>query len=89
MKRTNPYTRLLTEIKDWMREFKCSKTVTMWTYPKEKLKNVGWNLYDLRERVDAAEELGYDVLLKSTPDGLKVMYQKKAPFIPFEWGGPQ
>jgi hypothetical protein len=48
----------------------------MWHYPKAKL-NDGWPLGGLYERVAAADQLGYDVVLSVAEEGLRVHYQKR------------
>jgi hypothetical protein len=49
----------------------------MWFYPKGKLSEGGWKLDDLAERVQAADQLGYDVKLRMADDGLRVEYVKR------------
>jgi hypothetical protein len=80
----NPYSRLLAEIKKWAFEARHRHTVTMWYYPKDKLET-GWTLKDLYERTAAAEQVGYDVVLRAAPTGLTVHYVKQLPPTPYEW----
>ena len=54
----------------------------MWVYPKNKLTEK--DLYDLYERVAAAEQLNYDVQLFATDDGLSVKYIEKNPKRPWD-----
>ena len=56
----------------------------MWRYPKDNLGG-NWSLRDLNERVIAAKQLGYEVFLTSTDDGLLVQYKKEIKEIPYEW----
>lgn len=84
MKRKNPYQRLLDDIKNWCREVKYRHEKVMWLYPKAKLKQ-GWDLHDLYERTQAAQQLGYDVQLVATDDGLSVRYKKQVPSVPYSW----
>ncbi len=77
-----PYQRVLEEAQDFARKVKCRHTKTMWTYPKDKL-NTGWALESLYERVKAAEQLGYEVVLMATDDGLAVRYVKEVPEAPW------
>lgn len=74
---------LLDQIETWWQEVHLREkiTITMWMYPKDKL-NEGWSLHDLYERTKAAEQLGYDVQLVATDQGLSVCYKKKIPNIP-------
>jgi hypothetical protein len=58
------------------------RTITMWTWPKQKLTE-GWRLDNLSERVFAAEQLGFDVVLENNDVGLRVIYKKKHPEVPF------
>lgn len=78
-----PYARLLDSIKRFAYSVKYPRRRTMWTYPKNKL-NDSWALGDLAQRVQAAEQLGYDVHLRNTADGLVVEYVKH-PDVPCEW----
>jgi hypothetical protein len=81
-----PYQRLLTEFREFASKIYYPHTKTMWVYPKGKLGE-RWNLYDLAERTAAAEQLGYDVVLKYVNDGdnpgLCVQYRKKPPLRPW------
>lgn len=84
MKQMNPYTRLLSEIKEWCHTATFRHEKLMWYYSVNRL-NESFNLSKLYERVRAAEQLGYDVLLVAKEDSLDVVYKKKLPGIPFEW----
>ena len=79
--RTNPYNRLKEEFRSWVFKATHRQTKTMWVYPKKDLSH-GWRLDTLHERVSAADQLGYDVELKATQDGLVVQYVKKIPEKP-------
>jgi len=84
-KRISPYTRLLNQIKQFVADnIKYRHKKLMWRYPKKRL-NEGWNLDDLHERIQAADQLGYDVQLIANDSGLEVHYIKKIN-IPFGWG---
>ena len=80
-----PYKRLLDDVREFCRKIKYRHTKSMWLYPKEKLDEQ-WRLDGLYERVCAAEQLGYDVVLVGKEDGLHVNYVKKAPDTPWRWG---
>lgn len=49
------------------------RRIFMWRYPKNRLGE-GWSLTDLAERVQAADQLGFDVQIKHADDGLSVYY---------------
>ncbi len=55
----------------------------MFLYQKDRLTE-GWELRSLWERAAAGEQLGYEVQLKATPEGLVVEYIKKLPNTPWE-----
>ena len=78
-----PYARLLTRAKELARAVKYPARRVMWTYPKAKI-NEGWTLGDLMQRVQAADQLGYDVLVRSNDEGLRVEYVKR-PDVPWDW----
>lgn len=79
----NPYNRLKAEFREYVSKIEFPETKFMWRYPKEKLGE-NWSLVDLAERVSAAEQLGYDVVLQNDAQGLRVMYRKKRPSTPWE-----
>lgn len=85
-KRISPYTRLLNEIKEFLsNNIKYRHEKLMWRYSKKSLENkTAWDLSQLWERVQAADQLGYDVQLKANDSGLEVSYIKKIN-IPFHW----
>ena len=78
MPRMNPYERLKREFLRYVSAAMYRHTATMWHYPKDKLSD-GWNLSDLYERTAAAEQVGYDVVLRAKEHGLVVCYVKKLP----------
>lgn len=84
MKPKNPYQRLLDDIKEWCRKVKYRHEKTMWLYPKNRLDE-GWALRDLYERTQAAQQLGYDVQIVATDEGLSVRYKKQVPSVPNSW----
>lgn len=83
-KRKNPYVVLLEEIREHCRKIKYRHTKQMRHYPKARLSE-GWSLLNLYERVAAAKQLGYDVVLKADDTGLVVNYVKEVPATPFSW----
>jgi len=84
MIRKNPYQMLLDKIVTF-----CNNDIIyrhqklMFIYPIDKLTNT-WTMNQLYERVVAADQLRYDVVLKSTNNGLEVHYIKQIE-IPIEW----
>ena len=82
--RISPYTRLKKIALEWAVEALYPSTRTMWCYPKNRLQTESWCLTTLYERTAAAEQLGYDVKLKATDNGLEVRYVKKVPELPWE-----
>ena len=79
----NPYTRLLQRAKNFAWSVKNPHRRSMWMYPKNRLSE-RWQLSDLYERARAADQLGYDVVLKPGDDGLTVQYVKR-PDVPWDW----
>ena len=81
----NPYTRLLNRIKSFCFKLRTRRTVYMWNYPKNRL-NEGWTLGDLYERAQAADQLGYDVIVETSPgSGITLKYVERLPAIPLDW----
>lgn len=56
----------------------CRKSRGMFLYPKNRLKEA-WVLTDVYERTMAAQELGWNVVLRADADGLHVDYAEKLP----------
>lgn len=78
-----PYARLLADVRKFAISVKFAHKKLMWRYNKQDLgKN--WTLTDLYERVKAAEQLGYDVVLIAEDAGLAVQYTKR-PDVPWNW----
>lgn len=72
-----PYQRLRTAALKFLSRVKFPRKTMMWVYPKERI-STGWNLSDLAERVQAAEQLGHDVKLVWNKDhGLEVYYVER------------
>lgn len=84
MKPVNPYSRLLQEIRTFVLNLRNRKTVTMWRYPKEKLQQ-GWSLTDLWDRVSAANQIGWEVIIEAGDDGLTVKYRSPEPKPECDW----
>lgn len=72
----NPYQDLIRQVNKWLVSVFHPFERRMWFYPTAKLTE-GWSLALLNERVIAADQLGYDVVLKHTSEGLEVWYRKR------------
>lgn len=81
--RVNPYTALLERAKQFATAVKHPRRKLMWRYPSNRMKEA-WTLGDLAERTRAADQLGYDVRLEWTDEGLNVFYVERVA-IPFEF----
>lgn len=79
-----PYQRLLDAARKYAGNVDYPKRTLMWRYPKGRLGE-GWTLTDLNERAQAAKQLGFDVVLKPTDEGLEVWYVQKRPDRPGEF----
>lgn len=77
----NQYNKLKREAREWVVSAIGRHTVAMRLYPKDRLSE-GWPLADLAERVRAADQLGYNVELRWSDEGLQVRYVKKLPPTP-------
>lgn len=82
-KRKNLYQVLLDDIIRFCRSIRYAPETSMYRYPKDKLGD-GWSLNDLCARVKAADQLGYDVIVKADDDGLLIRYRKRID-IPYQW----
>jgi len=82
MKRTNPYTTLKNEFSEWVSRAINRRRIPMWVCPRKDLSEP-WSLYDLHQRALAAQQLGYEVHLRSSDTGLHVEYVQKLPERPW------
>lgn len=78
-----PYARLLADVRKFASSVKYPHKKLMWRYNKSDLGK-HWTLTDLYERVKAADQLGYDVVLVAEDAGLAVQYAKR-PDVPWDW----
>lgn len=85
-KRKTPYQMLMEDAQRFARDVKYPRQYEMFFLPKSNL-SAGYNLDDVYERVQAASQLGYDVMLKATENGIKIMYVEKRPETPLGWRG--
>jgi len=84
-KRLNPYQRLFETMATYCRKVEFRHHVLMLHYPRDEInKGSAWKLRGLYERTLAADQLGYDVVLRAQEDRLQVLYVKKLPEIPME-----
>lgn len=77
----NPYQDLVNQVNKWLVSVFHPKERRMWFWPAAKLTE-GWSLATLNERVIAADQLGFDVVLKPAEHGLEVWYRKRAVLPP-------
>jgi hypothetical protein len=82
-KPVTPYQRLLDDITEFCLKLKHRNTVGMLWFGKANLPT-GFRLDDVYERTLAADQLGYDVVLRADDKGLHVNYVKRVK-IPYEW----
>lgn len=76
-KPTNPYVMLLNEIKAWIRKLKYRHTARMFFWTVENLAaDKVWRLDGLYQRVIAAKELGYEVVVEADEKGMTTKYRK-------------
>ena len=84
MSREAPYNRLKRVAREALEKQIHRRRKVMWRYPKGRLSE-GWNLATLAERVQAADQLGWDVQLRVTDGELVVEYVKRAPTNELPW----
>lgn len=84
-KAISPYTRLLSEARKilWSNYYRSTKPM----FTVDTSDNGTYKLNDVNERVKAAEQLGYEVILKSDGHTLKILYREKIkkPEYPFTY----
>ena len=71
-----PYQRLIRAVRKYVSETKNPKQIPMWKYSRKNLRDL-WKLDALYERTYAAQQLGYDVILKTDEEWFYVYYQKR------------
>ena len=74
-----PYQRLLDDFRLYISSVECPVVLkTMFFYKKSDLDNHdAWMMDEVYERTIAAEQLGYDVIIRADNDGLRIMYRTK------------
>jgi len=85
MKRINPYTRLKEIGQRWMFNALNRRKFIMFTYKEKSIKEYGYDLYPVFERVKAAEQLGYQVIIETRGDELLIKYLEKLEPMPWEF----
>lgn len=85
MKPKNPYALLKLSAQEFVRKCLTRRTVTCMLFKKENVESgAGYDMRDLSQRVQAAQQLGWDVRVRWTDAGLQVEYVEKMPGAP-EW----
>ncbi len=81
-KRENPYCRLKRICQKWAGEveYRQKKLMFSWTLKK----GASYNIDDFHQRIIAAGQLGYEVVVKATDNGIDVHYKKEIPERPYE-----
>lgn len=79
----NPYHDLKRRFREFVNACVMRPRKTMWVYARSRLAE-GWALDNLYERCAAAEQIGYEVQIKATDEGLVVQYVKKLPDRPYD-----
>ncbi|MDH4038990.1 MAG: hypothetical protein OEV86_16065 [Candidatus Krumholzibacteria bacterium] len=81
-----PYQHLLEDARKWAFEVEHPRMAPMFLYDAKAIVNrVGFRMDDLRERVLAADQLGYDVRVRVDNDGnLRAEYVKRPSLAPYK-----
>ncbi len=82
--RINPYTRLKDICNEWAEKVQFPHRRSMFSFKKVTIGSNTWQLYDVRERVLAAKQLGYHVEVLVRDDDLIFQYVKDHPTTPWE-----
>ena len=79
----NPYARLMWKFRKWMATCRNRRRTLMWTYSMSDLvAQKAWRLDGLFQRVEAAQQLGYEIHLTADNIGLHVKYVEGLPESP-------
>lgn len=81
-KTITPYQRLLDEIHDLVFKWRHRHTVSLFTIPVSDLKTKSFTMLDVYHKVQAAQDLGYEVVLEVGSDRLYAFYKRKVE-VPF------
>ena len=85
-KQKTPYDRILDEIRTYVFNVMYPKSYNMFFFNSGDIEKV-WSISDVYERTVAANDLGYDVFLVTTPDpkSLTIQYRKRPPTPNWRW----
>lgn len=83
-KRKTPYQHLLEAAREFYYSLPHGHKCHMFFWPKNRLRD-GWTLHEVWERTQAADKLGFDVIVRADDDGLRMSYRKKLPDAPYEF----
>lgn len=78
------YEQLVSDCKRWVRNVKNPKRSCMFFFKKGDLNHRAYYLYDVWERVKAADSCGHDVIVTADDDGLRLVYSQRPGNPPFE-----
>ena len=82
VKPINPYQRLHEQFEQFIGRVKYPHKTLVWRYDQKLIDSHNvWAMSKLQQRVIAANQLGYDVVLESSDYGLDVFYRKR-PVLP-------
>ena len=84
MARTNPYTRLKRKFIEWSSQVYFPTRKVMFTFKDAKKASGSWSLYDVYQRIQAADTLGYDVHVRTSGDDIVMQYVKRPDPLPYE-----
>lgn len=80
----NPYTRLQENCRAWACKVRFRRKITMFRFKNVRTSTNGFQMWDVRERISAAESLGYDVILTVEDKDVIASYIEKIPDPPYE-----
>lgn len=85
MKRKNPYQRLLEDFQLFANSVKYPRRLSMfWFSRPDLIAGKSWSLREVYERTQAANTLGYDVVIVADKDGLTIQYRKRPDRPPYQ-----
>lgn len=79
-----PRQRLYEKAKAFTTKLRTLHTRSMLFYSAKEIESCSFNLRWLYQRSLAAEQLGYEVIMKADDEGLHASYRKKMPEVPME-----
>lgn len=87
-KRISPYTRLQMAGRKFFHKILFPRRRRMFTFTNARLKEGGWTLWDVYQRVEAAKQLGYEVVVETDGNDLVLNYVERRPApseLPYEF----